>query len=197
MDFFPVLENKRVCLRPLQATDIDLLKPVALAQPQLFRLMSAAIHTEADLNAFIQQALTDREQFRSIPFLAWDKQYDCVAGSTRFGNLDGQHKRTEIGWTWLDERLHGSGLNKAMKYLMLRHAFDTLGLNRIEIKTNEQNRQSRRAIEGIGGIYEGCARHHMVNADGSLRNTVYYSILKEEWPGIRDRVFAPYLKVWY
>lgn len=197
MDFYPTLENNRALLRPLQQEDVALLKPIAMAQPELYQYMSAFIYTEEDLARFVAQAVADRDGQRSIPFLVIDKLNNAVAGSTRLGNIDEKNKRAEIGWTWIDGRFHRTGLNRAMKYLMLEYAFTTLDFNRIEIKTNELNSRSRRAIEAIGGQYEGLARHHMVNDDGTLRNTVYYSILKEEWPAIKERVFAKYLSGWY
>jgi RimJ/RimL family protein N-acetyltransferase len=196
MNFYPILENKRVLLRPLQESDITLLGPVALAQPELFQFMSTFIKSDDDLKRFIGQALSDRIEGKSIPFIIIDKKTNTVAGSTRFGNLEVQHKKAEIGWTWLGKEFHNTGLNKAMKYVMLQYAFETMGLNRVEIKTNEHNQRSRRAIESIGGQYEGLLRNHMINEDGTVRNTVYYSIIKEEWPGVKDRIFSKYLEEW-
>lgn len=197
MNFYPHLENKRVHLRPLQESDIALLRPIALAQPELFRFMSTFIKSDDDLKRFVLQALSDREDGKSIPFIIIDKSTNMPAGSTRFGNLEEQHKRVEIGWTWIGAEFHNTGLNKAMKYAMLQYAFETMDMNRVEIKTNEHNQRSRRAIESIGGQYEGLLRNHMVNDDGTSRNTVYYSIIKEEWPGVKDRIFGKYLKNWY
>jgi N-acetyltransferase len=197
MNFYPTLENKRVLLRPLQEADIDHLRPVALAQPELFQFMSTFIKSDDDLKRFVLQALSDREQGKSIPFIIIDKRTNTTAGSTRFGNLEEQHKRVEIGWTWLGKEFHNTELNKAMKYVMLQHAFETMDMNRVEIKTNEHNQRSRRAIESIGGQYEGLLRNHMINEDGTVRNTVYYSIIKEEWSEIKDRIFGKYLKDWY
>jgi RimJ/RimL family protein N-acetyltransferase len=197
MNFSPTLENKRVLLRPLQESDIALLRPVALAQPELFQFMSTFIKSDDDLKRFVFQAFSDREQGRSIPFIIIDKRTNTVAGSTRFGNLEEQHKRVEIGWTWLGKEFHNTGLNKAMKYVMLQYAFETMDMNRVEIKTNEHNQRSRRAIESIGGQYEGLLRNHMINDDGTARNTVYYSIIKEEWPDVKERIFGKYLGEWY
>jgi RimJ/RimL family protein N-acetyltransferase len=197
MNFYPDLENKRVHLRPLEESDFTLLRPLALAQPELFQFMSTFIKSDDDLKRFIAQALSDREDGKSIPFIIIDKRTNAPAGSTRFGNLEEHHKRVEIGWTWLGAEFHNTGLNKAMKYVMLQYAFETMGLNRVEIKTNEHNQRSRRAIESIGGQYEGLLRNHMVNDDGTARNTVYYSIIKEEWPDIKERIFDKYLKDWY
>lgn len=196
MNFYPELENKRVLLRPLEAADLGLLLPVIEAQPELCRFMSAPVRNREELGRFIGLGIKMRQEEQGIPFLVFDKREQRAVGTTRFGSLDRQHRRVEIGWTWIDSRLHHSGLNKAMKYLMLQHAFEVLGLNRVEIKTNEHNIPSRKAIESIGGRYEGLFRHHMVNPDGSLRNTVYYSLLKEEWPEVKARVFQRYLADW-
>jgi N-acetyltransferase len=197
MNFYPTLENNRVLLRPLQESDIPLLRPVALAQPELFQFMSTFIKSDDDLKRFVFQAFSDREQGKSIPFIIIDKRTNTAAGSTRFGSLEEQHKRVEIGWTWLGKEFHNTGLNKAMKYVMLQYAFETMDMNRVEIKTNEYNQRSRRAIESIGGQYEGILRNHMINEDGTTRNTVYYSIIKEEWPDVKGRIFDKHLDEWY
>lgn len=197
LNYYPILENKRAILRPLQPSDTALLLPLALAEPELFRFMSAFIGSEKDLIEFVNIALEERDKNLSIPFIVVDKHTGSIAGTTRFANIDQRHKRAEIGWTWIASKFHHSGLNKAMKFLMLQHAFETLQLNRIEIKTSELNTPSRRAIESIGGKFEGILRHHMINPDGSLRNTVYYSILKEEWPDLKRKTMEQYLQDWY
>lgn len=197
MDFYPDLENKRVQLRPLKESDINLLRPLALSQPELFKFMSTLIQSDDDLAEFVHQALADRVEGKSIPFIIMDKNTGTIAGSTRYGNVEEKHKKVEIGWTWIAKEFHNSGLNKAMKYLMLQYAFETLGMNRVEIKTNEHNERSRRAIESMGGRFEGILRNHMVNSDGTVRNTVYYSIIKEEWPDVKERIFRKYIPEWY
>lgn len=196
MNFNPTLENRRVLLRPMQSTDVALLAPLALSQPELYRLMTSYIHSPEDLCRFVEQGVLDREAGISIPFIIFDKQSSQVAGSTRFGHIEDQHKRLEIGWTWIGKEFQGTGLNKAMKYLMLEYAFEVMGMNRVEIRTNELNLRSRKAIESIGGCFEGILRHHMINDDGTLRNTVYYSILKEEWPEIKASRFEQYKTGW-
>jgi RimJ/RimL family protein N-acetyltransferase len=197
MNFYPLLENRKVILRPLEEADIPLLLPVALSQPDVWKFLSTPIHTEETLTEFVRQAIEWRAEEKAIPFLIIDKHTNTVAGSTRFANLEQRHKRVEIGWTWISEAFHRTGLNKAMKYLMLEHAFELMDLNRVEIKTSELNERSRRAIESIGAKYEATLRHHMVNNDGTLRNTVYYSIIKEEWPETRQRIFRRYFPEWY
>lgn len=197
MNFYPELENKRALLRPLQESDFELLRVPALAHPELFSLMSTFINSEADLKRFIDQAISDRAEGKSIPFIVIDKKTGKVAGSTRYGNVEERHKKVEIGWTWIAQEFHHTGLNKAMKFLMLQYAFETMDMNRVEIKTNELNQRSRRAIESIGGQYEGTLRNHMINEDGTVRNTVYYSIIKEEWPQVKESIFGKYMGDWY
>ncbi|WP_188316212.1 GNAT family N-acetyltransferase [Chitinophaga agrisoli] len=191
MDFYPVLENKRVLLRPLQPADVETLLPVAV-QPPLWKWGIQTITQQSELEQYITKAVGERERQESIPFLIFDKQANRAAGCTRFMAVVPVHKRAEIGATWIDTTLHGSGLNKAMKYAMLQYGFEVMGLNRIELKTDELNTQSRNAIRSIGCTQEGIFRHHMIVPGNRLRNTVYFSILKEEWPEVKQRVFAKY-----
>ena len=191
MDYYPVLENKRVLLRPLQPEDADVLQPVAM-QPALWAVGTVDLTQRSALEKYIDQAMQERERKEGIPFVIFDKQENRVAGSTRFTAVVPAHKRAEIGYTWIDSALHGTGLNKAMKYAMLQHAFEVEGLNRVELKTDELNSLSRNAILSIGAKQEGIFRHHMIVVNGRLRNSVYFSILKEEWPEIKERIFAKY-----
>lgn len=191
MNLEPVLENKRVLLRPLQASDVDALLEVAL-EPSLWEVTSQHIDNREALEDYIRIALKEREEGTSIPFVITDKQSGRVAGSTRFAGITLQHKRTEIGYTWIHPDLQRSGLNRAMKYEMLKYAFEVMGMNRVELKTNERNEKSRNAILGIGCRQEGILRHHMIDWNGRLRNTVYFSMLIEEWPEVKVRIFGKY-----
>ncbi|CAL1516926.1 GNAT family protein [Chitinophaga sp. MM2321] len=191
MNFFPTIENKRVILKPLQPEHLDALLPVAL-EPSLWTVGATHVSNRSDLEKYIQGAIAERDVQTSIPFVIIDKQEQRVAGSTRFCGLVLPHKRTEIGSTWIDPSLQGSGLNKAMKHAMLQYAFETMGLNRVELKTDALNTQSRNAILSIGCTQEGILRHHMITSKGRLRDSVYFSILKEEWPDVKQRVFGKY-----
>lgn len=191
MNFEPVLENKRVLLRPLQASDIDALLEVAL-EPSLWEVTSQHIQDREALENYIRVALKEREEGTSIPFVIIDKLSGRVAGSTRFAGITLQHKRAEIGYTWIHPDLQRSGLNRAMKYAMLKYAFEVMGMNRVELRTNERNEKSRNAILGIGCKQEGILRHHMIDWNGRLRNTVYFSMLIEEWPEVKERIFGKY-----
>lgn len=186
-----VLENNRVRLTPLSLDDLPVLEPIAF-HPEIWRLGSNVLQERAHLEAYVKTALAEKQKKVSYPFLIFDKQSNKVAGCTRYGNISFPNKRLEIGWTWLHPEFHGSGLNKACKFSLLRFAFEDLGFNRVEIKTDVLNLQSRKAIIKIGGKEEGIFRKHQVVADGRIRDTIYFSIINEEWSEIRSRIFADF-----
>lgn len=191
MDFQPVLENKRVLLQPLQAAHLQDLWAIA-KDASLWTVQLNKIECEQDLEKYIQKGLKERVAEEAIPFVIIDKKENRIVGSTRYMGLSLPNKRTEIGSTWIAPSLHGSGLNKAMKYAMLQHAFEVMELNRVEFKTDELNTQSRNAILSLGCTQEGIFRRHMITSTGRVRNTVYFSMLKEEWPEVKQRVFGKY-----
>jgi RimJ/RimL family protein N-acetyltransferase len=191
MNFEPVLENKRVLLQPLQQEHLEALLPVAL-DSSLWAVQLNKIENRQDLEKYIRTALLEKEAQISIPFVIIDKKENRIAGSTRYMGLSILHKRTEIGSTWISPSLHGSGLNKAMKFAMLQYAFEVMELNRVEFKTDELNTQSRNAILSLGCTQEGIFRQHMIASTGRVRNTVYFSLLKEEWPDVKQRIFGKY-----
>lgn len=191
MDFQPVLENRRVLLQPLQAVHLEDLWSIA-ADASLWTVQLNKVESKEDLEKYIQKALKERAAEEAVPFVIIDKKENRIVGSTRYMGLSLLHKRTEIGSTWISPSLHGSGLNKAMKYAMLQHAFEVMELNRVEFKTDELNTQSRNAILSLGCTQEGIFRRHMITSAGRVRNTVYFSMLKEEWPEIKQRVFGKY-----
>lgn len=197
LDFYPTLENKRVLLRPLQLADQADLAAIALAEPRLWQYTVSCIDSEQSLKEYLEKAIHEREEGRSIPFLVFDKANNKVAGSTRYMQISKEHKRVEIGSTWISKAFQGTGLNKAMKFLLLDYAFETMQVNRVELKTNELNMASRNAITAIGAQQEGVLRNHMINDNGTVRNTVYFSIIKEEWPGVKERIFSRFMPDWY
>jgi N-acetyltransferase len=181
------LEGPTIRLEPLTLDHLDPLLVVAL-DPELWRLTVSAVSTRADLEEYVNEALAEQKVGTALPFVTVLRATGQVIGSTRFGNAVPAHRRVEIGWTWLGRPWQRSGANREAKYLMLRHAFDQWGCLRVEFKTSALNRQSRTALLGLGAVEEGILRHHMINADGSLRDSVYFSILSEEWPAVRRRL---------
>ncbi len=176
-------------LRSLTSADLPALIEVG-REPSLWALALNRMQTEADLKRYLETALDERATGKSHPFVIEHAPSGAVAGCTRFGNIALEHHRLEIGWTWISSAYQRTGLNRAAKAALLTFAFETLGIKRVEFKANALNSASRRAMEGIGAVYEGCLRQHMTSELGVARDTVYYSILASEWPAIKATRFS-------
>lgn len=176
-------------LEPLSLRHVAALAAVGL-HPSLWRFTPERVSSHDDMRRYVAHALAAREAGSALPFATVDCQSDTVIGSTRFGSFVPEHRRVEIGWTWLAPAYQRTAANTEAKYLMLRHAFETLGLRRVEFKTSSLNTRSRAAILRLGAREEGTFRQHMLNADGSSRDTVYFSILDGEWPAVRSLLEA-------
>ncbi|HET6702171.1 MAG TPA: GNAT family protein [Gemmatimonadaceae bacterium] len=181
------LSGRLVRLVPLTSEHVAPLYAVA-SDPELWRWTVSRIASVDDMRAYVEAALEAQRAGTALPFVTTDAATGEVIGSTRFGNIDLDNRRAEIGWTWLRRDRQRTGCNTEAKLLMLRHAFDVLGCIRVELKTDALNQQSRAAILGIGAVEEGILRSHMVTASGRLRDSVYYSILDREWPAVRARL---------
>lgn len=184
-----ILQNSKVILRPLQLSDEELLWPIA-QENELWIYGLKDLSIRENLHEYIHSALRDREKGITAVWTIIDVATEKVAGCTRLAEISWKDERGQIGWTWLGKQFQGTGLNKAMKYEILRYGFETLGLNRIELKADERNMQSRKAMLKLGATEEGTLRQHMKIKDGYLRNTVFYSILKSEWPEIKLKLAA-------
>jgi RimJ/RimL family protein N-acetyltransferase len=184
-----LLENDRVRLEPLAEQHIYLLLEVGAADPELMRYSPSAVHTEELLTTYVLSAIEDRRKLAKYSFAIFDKEIEKYAGSTSFGNISNSDQRLEIGWTWIGKEFQRTGLNRNCKFLLLQYCFKILEFERVEFKTDSRNLQSRKAIEEIGGTLEGEFRSHSIMSDGHRRNTVYYSILKNEWPALKNSIF--------
>lgn len=183
------LEGRHVVLDPLIEADAEALYRAA-DDPELFRYLPEPLSRIEHHRAFVQRALAEQAQGKALPFVICLRDSGEVVGTTRFGAIELAHKRAEIGWTWIARRVQRTAVNTEAKRLLLAHGFERWGLNRIEFKTDELNQTSRTAISRIGASQEGVFRNHMVTPDGRIRNTVYFSIVREEWPGVRERLEA-------
>ena len=183
-----VLENDRSLIRPLQIDDVENLLTAAAADKNLVQYSPFPIYTKELLQQYIEIALEERKNKLRYPFVLFDKKINAFGGSSSYMNISGKDKRLEIGHTWIGPAFQRTGFNRNNKYLMFSFVFDPLGYERLELKTDERNFQSRAAIEKIGGQFEGIFRSHMLMADGFRRNTVYYSILKNEWPEVKNKL---------
>lgn len=176
-----VLENSRVRLELLAQKHFADLRMISRKHPNLLQYSPSPFGDDDSLEKYVQAAISAWENQQRYPFAILDKESGKYVGSTSYGNISLKDRRLEIGWTWIAKDLQGTGLNQACKTLLLTYAFQDLGMERVELKTDIRNLQSRKAIEKIGGIYEGVLRSHTLMPDGHRRDTVYYSILREEW----------------
>ena len=181
------LEGRLVRLEPLSLDHVDSLSAVGL-EPELWQQTMTNIATRADMEAYVRNALLWLEQGTALPFATVLRSENRVIGSTRFANYDAPNRRAEIGWTWLSPPWQRTGANVEAKLLMLQHAFEVLDLNRVEFKTDVINSKSRNALLGIGAQEEGIFRKHQVLWNGRIRDSVYFSIINDDWPGVRARL---------
>jgi RimJ/RimL family protein N-acetyltransferase len=181
------LEGNRVRMEPLSRVHLDDLCAVGLDE-ELWRLIPTFVKSRDDMRAYIETALAEQERGVSLPFATVVKKNGKAVGSTRFGNISAENLRVEIGWTWIAREWQRSFVNTEAKYLMLRHAFEVWKCNRVELKTDALNERSRKAILRIGAMEEGIFRQHMVTETGRLRDTVYFSILDNEWEIVKNNL---------
>ena len=187
-----ILEDQIVRLEPLEEKHFALLLPVALER-SLWLFTVAKINTMADFRKYFDTALEEKAQNRSYPFAIFNKLKNKYAGSTRFANIEFKNKKLEIGWTWIHPSMQGTGFNKHCKFLLLSFGFEILLLNRIELKTSSLNLKSQKAMEKIGALKEGTLRKNIINDDGTVRDTVYFSFIDEEWPAIKSSIFKEFI----
>ncbi|MFI5310458.1 MAG: GNAT family N-acetyltransferase [Gemmatimonadales bacterium] len=181
------LTGRFVRLEPLAAGHLDALEPIT-REPTLWTWFTTRLNERAALEAYVTDALAAERAGSALPFVTLLEGTREVIGSTRFMNISASDGRLEIGSTWLAPAHQRTPANTDAKYLMLRHAFDTLGATRVELKTHALNAKSRAAIERIGAQFEGIHRKHMLQPDGSRRDTAWYSILDDEWPAVKARL---------
>ena len=184
-----VLEGSLVRLEPLAAEHLAGLIDIGL-EADIWRWMPIPIQTPGEMRAWLDTSLEAADSGSEMPFATIVRDADKVVGSTRYMNIEPRHRRLEIGYTWINPRWQRSAVNTEAKLLMLRHAFDTLGALRVEFKTDSLNERSRAALAGIGATEEGTMRNHMVTQSGRRRHSVYFSIIEEDWPRVRQQLEA-------
>lgn len=190
MDLKPaVLEGRHARLEPLALGHVDALAGVGL-DPSIWAFAPVPVRTAEEMRAYVQAALDAQRAGTALPFAIRRRADGKVVGSTRYGSADPPNRRVEIGWTWLAFEAQRTAINTEAKYLLLGHAFETLGAIRVELKTDRLNVRSRAAILRIGAKEEGTLRQHMVTASGRLRDSVYFSVLDSEWPAVKARLEA-------
>lgn len=177
-----LLETDRVLLRPLEVTDTEHLMDISLHEPETWEFSLVKADGQANLEKYIQLALKAKETEKEFPFVVYDKQSGKYAGSTRFYDINFEFKTLQLGYTWYGKDFRGTGLNKHCKYLLLRFAFETLGMERVEFRADANNQRSIAAMKSIGCTVEGILRSHMPTYESEIRReSIILSILREEW----------------
>ncbi len=183
-DHSPTLAGSHVRLEPLALDHVTGLCDVGL-DPELWRWTVSHIDGPSDIERYVALALRARENGTAIPFATIELAGGRVVGSTRFAAIARPFRRVEIGWTWVARPWQRTAINTEAKYLMLRHAFEVEGCNRVEFKTDVLNQASRNALQRIGAREEGVLREHVITERGRVRDTVYFSIIAREWPAVK------------
>lgn len=178
-----ILEGKRVRLIPLVRDHFNCLQHIG-EQPSIWEFMSMDGSDTGWLTRHLQVAVLKRATGEQYPFTVIDKLTGSIIGSTMFHNIMPEHRKLEIGCTWLEPAYWRTGYNRECKLLLLSYCFDALKTIRVQFATDDNNHRSRAAILGIGATFEGILRNERMWPDGSYRNTVMYSIVEHEWPGI-------------
>jgi RimJ/RimL family protein N-acetyltransferase len=177
-----MLEDEMVLLRPLQATDIDNLLDISINEPETWEYSLVRANGKENLENYIQLALKARENKTEYPFIVYDKRSGKYAGSTRFYDINMAFRTLQLGYTWYGKDFRGTGLNKHCKYLLLQFAFETLGMERVEFRADNNNVRSIAAMKSIGCKAEGVMRSHMPTFGSDLRrDSIVLSILRSEW----------------
>ncbi len=182
-----VLKGKVVHLVPLERSHLFALADVGL-DPALWALIPAPVFDLDSMQHWLESALEQQASGTALPFVTLEQPSGKVVGSTRFAAWVPEHRRVEIGWTWIAPPWQRSAVNTEAKLLMLRHAFETLGCRRVELKTDALNIRSRAAILRLGAKEEGLFRKHMITTQGRTRDTVYFSITDDDWPVVSARL---------
>lgn len=178
------LEGGHVRLLPLSLDHLDGLCAVGLDE-ELWKWVPTQVLDRRQMHDYVELALDEQQRGLSVPFTTTLRDSGEVVGSTRYANISVKDGRLEIGWTWIGKAWQRSAVNTEAKYLMLRHAFEVLGCTRVELKTDGLNEKSRSAILRIGAKQDGVLRKHTMTYSGRIRDTVYFSILDDEWPAAK------------
>ena len=178
------LDGQTITLLPMEPSHKAALLAAA-SDGDLWRLWYTSVPSAERISEYIQTALAAQKAGTAYPFVVWHKNSQQIIGSTRFYNLQPEHRRLEIGFTWYAQSFQRTRVNTECKYLLLQYAFETLNCIAVQFLTDWHNLRSRQAIARLGAKQDGVLRHHRLNADGSYRDSVVFSITDREWPGVQ------------
>jgi len=189
MEVKPVmLTGNHVRLEPMTEEHVPGLAEIGVGQPFWDFMLYGNMNSADDMRNWALDILSRAERGTDLPFVVIHLASGRVAGATRYLNILPRDRGLEIGGTWYGLEFQRTPVNTECKYLLLHHAFETLGCIRVQLKTDLRNERSQKAIERIGGVKEGVLRNHMILPDGRYRHSVFYSILDTEWPVVKRRL---------
>lgn len=183
------LETSKVILRPVEENDYDDFLRIAKQDDDMWAYFALNLSDPAQLRKWMDTIFADCKANTRRPFTIIDKRSGQITGSMSLLNISIYDKRLEIGSSWLGKDFRSTGINKHAKFAMMRYAFDELNFERIEFKTDVQNARARKGLQNVGGIEEGILRSHMTMWNNRRRTSVYYSVLKNEWPELKQTIF--------
>jgi len=183
IDFNLQLETADILLRPLEASDLDTMRPLT-RDAEMWKWFTYDLSNDNELTQWFNAALNEMRQHKRLVFTVIDKKSERLAGSTSLGNIALRDKRVEIGWTWIGKPFQGKGTNRQSKFLLLEYCFSR-GFERVEFKTDVLNTYARNAMEKMHFVEEGILRSHTLMAHGRRRDTIFYSVLRSEWETIK------------
>jgi len=182
LNFKKIIRTESVLLRPIELDDFDQMKALT-KDPEMWYYFTSDLSNEKTLKKWIETAVEELKQEKSLPFSMVDPITNNIMGSTRISNISAHDARVEIGWTWIANEYQGSGINGNVKQLLFEYLFTETNAIRIEFKTDVLNIPARKGMEKVGLVKEGILRSHTLMTNNRRRDTIYYSILKEEWLG--------------
>lgn len=183
-----ILTGRIVCLVPLDHSHLADLTGAGQDASIWEFMRYGVIDNQEKMLGLIEYLLAEQARGTDLPFTVIDQSSGRAIGMTRYMDIQPGNRAVEIGGTWYGVAYQRTGVNTECKFLLLQHAFDVLGCIRVQIKTDLRNERSQKAIERIGAVREGVLRDHMVLPDGTVRSSVYYSVLASEWPAVRQRI---------
>ena len=183
------LQTNKVLLRPIEENDFNFFFPLTQDE-EAWKYFTLNLADRNHLRKWMDMAFADRAANTRRPFTIIEKATKKIAGSMSMGNISMHDLRLEIGWSWLGKDFRGTDVNRHAKYAMMKYAFDELNFERVEFKTDVLNARARKGLEKIGGKEEGILRSHMTMWNNRRRDSIYYSVLKNEWPQLKQSIFA-------
>ena len=182
------LKTDKVILRPIQESDFDPFLQLAQDE-EMWKYFSLNLADEEQLKRWMSMAFHDIQANTRRAFTIVEKSTGKIAGSSSMGNISMHDLRLEIGWSWLGREFRSSGLNLHAKYSMMKYAFEEINFERVEFKTDVLNERAKNGLRKVGGIEEGVLRSHMTMWNSRRRDSVYFSVIRSEWAGLKETIF--------